>query len=137
MYFRTIGHHSSRCSTCKGIKKSGSEEKASPAQIYQPVVSPLGMWRSPLIGQIPSWTFFDIPTFKDMEIHKTVNHIVHKPTFVLYCNSLPLFKYLLIWAFPVQLKTFHILHYLMLLRMVINLTASDPLSSIQFMVIVS
>jgi hypothetical protein len=56
------GHHSSRCSTCSGTKKSGSLLSSSPAQMYQPVVSPAGGCRRPLIGRTPSRTFRAIPT---------------------------------------------------------------------------
>src|SRR5258705_6991361 len=63
-YFRTGGHQSSRCSTCTGTKNPGSLQSSSPAQMYQPVVSPSGGWRSPLIGSKPVLTFLAMPTFK-------------------------------------------------------------------------
>lgn len=63
--FRTSGLHSTRCSTCSGTKKSGSElGSPSPAHRYHPVVPAEGKCLNPLIGTAADFKFNATPTFK-------------------------------------------------------------------------
>lgn len=52
-YGMASGAHSSKCETCSGTKKSGDSENCSPAQMYQPDVSPSGLSRKPFRGAQP------------------------------------------------------------------------------------
>jgi len=63
-YGTTFGHNSARWPTCTGSKKPGSSDSCSPAQMNQPVVSPSGGWRRPLIGQRLPKTLRATPAFR-------------------------------------------------------------------------
>jgi hypothetical protein len=48
----------------QGLEEVGASEGATPAQKYQPVVSPTGTWRSPWIGFSPERTCLAMPTLR-------------------------------------------------------------------------
>ena len=59
------GRHICKWKVCRGRKKFSSWEKFSPAQIYQPFVSPLGRYLNPLIGyRFACLTFSATPIFE-------------------------------------------------------------------------
>ncbi len=61
--FSISGHHSPTWLAWSGAKKSGASLKSSPAQMYQPQVSPSRGYRCPCMGLSPSLTVNEMPTF--------------------------------------------------------------------------